>query len=97
MSEAFLLLRASRLGLVDAAVPLVLAALSLAFALAAYPAGRFSDRLGRHKVVAAGIAFFIAACPVLAVFGGWGRRLFVGAGDEGAQALAKGLALFTHG
>lgn len=73
MSEAFLLLRASRLGLVDAAVPLVLAALSLAFALAAYPAGRFSDRLGRHKVVAAGIAFFIAACLVLAVFGGWGR------------------------
>lgn len=84
-SEAFLLLRANGLGLEAAYVPLVLATLSLAYAASSYPAGRYSDRVGRKKLVVAGFALLAAADGVLAfaptpafVFAGavlWGGHL----------------------
>jgi MFS family permease len=65
-AEAFLVLRASSLGLTDAWVPLVMVAMSLAFTLSAYPAGRWSDRFGRHGVLATGIGLLALADAILA-------------------------------
>ncbi len=45
-SEAFLVLRATDLGVALAWAPLVMVGMNAAFALVAYPAGRLADRLG---------------------------------------------------
>jgi len=84
-SEAFLLLRGAELGLADAMVPLILAALSFAFALSSYPAGVLSDRLGRKNVViwgfgmmiVADLILFIAEAPWVVFLGAvfWGLHL----------------------
>lgn len=67
-SEAFVLLRAERLGLAAAATPLVLVTMNVVYALSAYPAGRMSDRLGeRFRFVAAGAAVYVAANLTLAL------------------------------
>jgi MFS family permease len=66
-SEAFLLLRARDMGLQTDLVPLVLVIMNVAYALAAYPAGRLSDRMGRGGLMAAGLLLLIAADIVLAL------------------------------
>lgn len=66
-SEAFLVLRAQNVGLPIALVPAVLVAMNLVYALAAYPAGVISDRIGRTAVLAAGILLLVAADIVLAL------------------------------
>jgi len=66
-SEAFLILRAQSVGLAIALVPAVLVVMSVAFALAAYPAGVLSDIGGRRGVLFAGILLLIAADIVLAL------------------------------
>jgi MFS family permease len=53
-SEAFLLLRAQGVGLDVTVVPLVLVLMNLVYALAAYPAGHLSDRMGRRTLIALG-------------------------------------------
>jgi MFS family permease len=69
-SEAFLLLRAQDLGMSAAATPLVLVVMNVIYALAAYPAGRLSDRLGeRFGLVIAGAAVYVLANLVLAFAG----------------------------
>jgi len=65
-SEAFLILRASDVGLPVALAPAVMVVMNIVYALAAYPAGALSDRVGRGGVLAAGIAFLIAADLILA-------------------------------
>lgn len=65
-SEAFLILRAENNGLGLTLVPLVLVAMNLAYALAAFPVGIFSDRAGRHSLLAIGLGFLIAADLLLA-------------------------------
>jgi MFS family permease len=65
-SEAFLGLRAQNIGLPIALVPIVMVVMSVAYALAAYPAGALSDSLGRNGVLALGIVFLIIADVVLA-------------------------------
>jgi MFS family permease len=50
-SEAFLLLKASRLGINAAQVPLVLVAMNLSYALSAYPVGILSDRQSKHQLL----------------------------------------------
>jgi Na+/melibiose symporter-like transporter len=50
-SEAFLLLKASRLGINAAQVPLVLVAMNLSYALSAYPLGLLSDRQSKHQLL----------------------------------------------
>jgi len=65
-SEAFLLLRAEATGLAPGLVPLVLVIISLVYALGAYPVGRLSDRLGRLRLLGAGLAFLILADLILA-------------------------------
>jgi MFS family permease len=65
-SEAFLLLRAQGVGLDVTVVPLVLVLMNLVYALAAYPAGHLSDRMGRRTLVALGALVLIGSDIVLA-------------------------------
>lgn len=65
-SEAFLLLRASELGLSATLAPLVLVVMNAVYALAAAPLGGLSDRIGRRPLLVAGLAVLIVADLVLA-------------------------------
>jgi MFS family permease len=66
-SEAFLVLRAQNVGLSIALVPLVLVVMNVVYALAAYPAGVLSDRVGRDNVLGLGIVALVVADFVLAL------------------------------
>ncbi len=66
-SEAFLVLRAQNVGVPIMLVPAVLVAMNVVYALAAYPAGVISDRVGRTAMLAGGMMLLIAADGVLAV------------------------------
>jgi MFS family permease len=64
-SEAFLLLRAQALGLPIFLVPMVLVAMNVVYALAAYPVGVLSDRSNRMTVLLFGFALLITADVIL--------------------------------
>jgi len=66
-SEAFLILRASDLHLPLTYIPLVLVVMSIIYALSAYPAGKLSDRMPRHHLLALGMALLTLACFALAI------------------------------
>ena len=66
-SEAFLLLRASGVGLAATWVPLVLIVMNVVYAASAWPFGHWSDRTDRRRPLALGIVFLIAADVVLAL------------------------------
>ncbi|HZD25888.1 MAG TPA: MFS transporter [Alphaproteobacteria bacterium] len=68
-SEAFLLLRATDVGLGEAYVPVVLIVMNVVYALSAYPLGRLSDRLPRMALLGGGLAALLAADLVLALAG----------------------------
>lgn len=68
-SEAFLLLKAQKIGLAAALVPAVLVVMNVAYALSAYPAGAASDRLGRGGLLLGGVVLLIVADLVLAFAG----------------------------
>ncbi len=70
-SEAFLVLRAAEGGLQLALVPLVLIAMSVVYALSAYPFGRLSDRISHTWLLALGLAVLIGADVVLAYSNQW--------------------------
>ncbi|MEO7804964.1 MAG: MFS transporter [Actinomycetota bacterium] len=57
-SDAFLLLRASKLGLTFVQVILVYVLYNVVYAALSYPAGRVSDRLGRRTVFTLGLGIF---------------------------------------
>jgi MFS family permease len=80
-SEGFLMLRAGTAGFSPAFVPVVLVILSLVYALAAYPAGRLSDRIGRMRLLVAGLISLIIADLILA-------------GATGPARVAAGAALW---
>jgi MFS family permease len=80
-SEAFLILRAQKLGLPDAYAPLVLVLMSLVYALSAYPLGRLADRMSHMKLLAVGLVVLIAADLALAR-------------AQGLAAVALGVALW---
>ncbi len=65
-SEAFLILKATDVGLGVGYVPAVLVVMNVAYALSAYPAGWLSDRVNRWGVFAVGAALLIAADVALA-------------------------------
>jgi MFS family permease len=65
-SEAFLLLRAQAAGLPVVLVPMVLVVMNIVYALAAYPAGVFSDRVNRIGILGFGFSTLIAADLALA-------------------------------
>jgi len=70
-SEAFLVLRAQQCGMGLAQVPLVMAAMSFVYALAAYPFGKLSDRIGHRALLACGLLVLVGADAVLALAQGW--------------------------
>ncbi|MBC8123917.1 MAG: MFS transporter [Gemmatimonadaceae bacterium] len=57
-SEAFLLLRATEVGIGNTLVPLTLVVLNLAYSLSAYPLGVLSDRVGRTGLLAGGLFLY---------------------------------------
>ena len=66
-SEAFLILCSQNVGLPVTLVPAVMVVMNVVYALAAYPAGVLSDRIGRVGLLAIGIACLIAADLMLAL------------------------------
>ncbi|UCG98854.1 MAG: MFS transporter, partial [Burkholderiales bacterium] len=70
-SEAFLILRASEGGLPVAMTPLVLVAMNVVYALAAYPFGRLADRVSHRRLLAVGLLVLIGADLALASGTGW--------------------------
>lgn len=70
-SEAFLILRAEDCGLPLRYAPLVLALMSVVYALSAYPAGLLSDRRGRGPLLVIGFCLLIAADVALALATDW--------------------------
>jgi MFS family permease len=65
-SEAFLILKAKDVGWPIVMVPMVLVAMNVVYALAAYPAGVLSDRTNRINVLLIGFAMLVAADVSLA-------------------------------
>lgn len=65
-SEAFLVLRASELGVTATLVPGVMVAMNLVYAAVSAPAGSLSDRLDRRLILLAGLAVLIVADLILA-------------------------------
>jgi len=65
-SEAFLVLRAQEVGLALGYVPMVLIAMNVVYAAAAYPAGIAADGFNRRTLLVVGLAMLVAADIVLA-------------------------------
>ena len=65
-SEAFLVLRAQDAGLSSNWSPLTLVVMSATYLLTAYPAGRLSDRMSRHVLLALGCVVMLVADLMLA-------------------------------
>ena len=90
-SEAFLVLRAQNVGMSIALIPAVMVVMNVAYALAAYPAGAVSDRLGRRGILIAGVTLLIVADLILA-YGGGVAVVLVGVVFWGLHmALTQGL------
>ncbi|MFD7256099.1 MFS transporter [Streptomyces sp. NPDC059874] len=79
VGDAFLyLLLQRRLDLPAAYFPLLPVGTAAVFLLAAVPAGRFADRLGRRRVFLGGHVLLVGACLLLLVPGAAGPPLVVG-------------------
>jgi MFS family permease len=90
-SGAFLVLKGQQAGLPLALVPLVMVVMNLVYALLATPAGAWSDRVGRRRVLVMGLGLLVAADLALAFAPGLGG-LFVGVALWGAYlGLSQGL------
>lgn len=90
-SEAFLILKASAEGLPLALAPLVLVAMNIVYALGAYPAGAWSDRVPAQRLLLWGLACLIGADLLLAFVPGIAGA-FAGIALWGAHmAITQGL------
>lgn len=90
-SEAFLILRADNIGLAVSFAPLVMIAMNVVYALAAYPAGRLADRVPTRRLLLLGLALLVVADWWLACAQStlW---VFAGAGFWGLHmAMTQGL------
>lgn len=69
-SDMFLILRAQQLGLGTGAVVLLFAVYNAVYAAASFPAGVISDRIGRKRVMMAGLAVFAVVYAGFGLAGG---------------------------
>ncbi len=74
-SEAFLVLRAQQSGVPLALVPLVMVAMNIVYALAAYPFGKLSDRISHTTLLCYGLLVLIGADLLLAISTHWAVML----------------------
>jgi len=65
-SDAFLILRGTSLGIGLAEAPMIFVVMNAVYALASYPVGALSDRIGRRGLLASGALALIAADLALA-------------------------------
>ncbi|MHB8707371.1 MAG: MFS transporter [Desulfuromonadales bacterium] len=103
-SDAFLLLRASELGVAPALLPLLWAFFHLVKMLSVFPFGALSDRIGRRGVIVAGWGVYAAAylgfamatneLHIWLLFAGYG--LFYGLTEGAEKALVADLAPATE-
>jgi predicted MFS family arabinose efflux permease len=90
-SEAFLVLKATAVGLPLALAPLVLVAMSVVYAAGSYPAGAWADRAPPRRLLAIGLLCLIAADVTLAAAASVAAA-FAGIALWGAHmALSQGL------
>ena len=90
-SEAFLVLRAQEVGLALGYVPMVLIAMNVVYAAAAYPAGIAADGFNRRTLLVVGLAMLVAADSVLAAAAS-PAAVFIGAALWGLHmGLTQGL------
>ena len=90
-SEAFLVLRENDVGLAPGQAPWVMVAMSLIYALSAYPAGAAADRGQGPRLLSAGMLALIAADAVLA-YASSAAAVIAGAGLWGLHmGLTQGL------
>ena len=99
-SFAFLLLRASELGVPGELIPIVYLFFNLVYAATTVPAGKASDKWGRRNVIAGGYLLFAVVCALLAsssnawviipAFALYG--VFMGTADTVQRAAASELA-----
>ncbi len=103
-SDMFLILRAQQLGIGTGAVVLLFAVYNAVYAAASYPAGSLSDRIGRRRVIVAGLALFAAVYAGFGLAGGlrWVWLLFAvyglyqGLTDGTSRALVVDLVSPEH-
>jgi MFS family permease len=101
-SDAFLILRATDLGVSAVLVPVLYLMFNLVYAVLSIPAGLVADRIGRRKVALAGFALFAGAYAWMALAGSkagaWGSfalyGVYMGIADGNGRAL---LAEFSPG
>ena len=94
-SDAFLILRAQSVGVPVALIPIVYAVFNLVSAIAAIPAGRLADRVGRRRVIGYGwgvyalvyLGFALATAPWMI----WGLYAFYGLFYALTEGSAKAL------
>ncbi len=90
-SEAFLVLKATQVGLPMMAAPLVLVAMNLVYSLASYPAGALADSHSARWLLQVGLVLLVAADTLLA-FSSSVVIVFVGIALWGAHmAMTHGL------
>lgn len=90
-SEAFLVLRARQGGLPLAWIPMVMVAMNVVFAIAAYPFGKLADRVSHSALLALGLLILVGADLVLARGDSW-PVLFFGVGLWGLHmGITQGL------
>ena len=90
-SEAFLVLKAQAEGLALALIPLVLVWMNVVYSMTATPAGIFSDRVGRVKLLLCGLGALFIADLTLAFAPGL-VAVFIGVGFWGLHmGLSQGL------
>jgi len=90
-SEAFLVLRGQEVGLPLALVPLVMVVMNLVYAVVATPAGAWSDKVDRRRVLVIGMGVLVAADLSIAFVPGV-AGLFLGVALWGGyMGLTQGL------
>jgi MFS family permease len=90
-SEAFLVLRASNVGIALGFVPVVMVVMNVFYAAVSYPAGAAADRMRPRTLLLVGLAFLIASDLALAL-ARTGPAVYVGAALWGLHmAFTQGL------